>query len=150
VIRAVIAFPALLVLATAALAEDCRARLEILGWPGGEFLGRALTAQDFEGGPVIVTEADIVAAEPSRDMNGGPAVTFRLDAAGRQAFGDYTAAHVGEPVAVFYEGRLLTAPIVLSAITGGVAIITGAQTVEESAAMAASLTQGAACPPAGS
>lgn len=123
-----------------ALADaTCPERFRIVGWPGGTVTYGQLGTADFKGGPVIVTGADVADAVTVMDMNGAPAVQFKLTAQGARAFGDHTRAHIGEQIAIIYDEALLTAPIVREAITGGQGIITGGLTVRETNEIAAQL-----------
>jgi preprotein translocase subunit SecD len=91
----------------------------------------------------VVTGEQLVDAQPSFDQNGRPAVTFRFDPQGARAFGDYTAAHVGQPFAIVLDNEVLSAPVIQSAIPGGSGIITGSFTVEEATSLAIQLRAGA-------
>lgn len=91
----------------------------------------------------VVTGEQLVDAQPSFDQNGRPAVTFRFDPQGARAFGDYTAAHVGEPFAIVLDNEVLSAPVIQSAIPGGSGIITGSFTIEQATALAIQLRAGA-------
>ena len=62
---------------------------------------------------------------PSTDQTGLRAVGFRLKSTGSQLFGDYTSKHVGEFFAIVLDGKVVSAPVIQSAITGGSGIITG-------------------------
>ena len=57
---------------------------------------------------------------------------------GARAFGDYTAAHIGEPFAIVLDDEVISAPTIQSHIAGGSGIITGNFTVEESTNLAKS------------
>jgi preprotein translocase subunit SecD len=97
----------------------------------------------------IIAEESVVGgdaltdAQPSFDQNGRPAVSFRFDPAGARAFGDYTAAHIGEPFAIVLDDEVISAPTIQSHIAGGSGIITGNFTVEESTNLAVLLRAGA-------
>ncbi|MGX9857036.1 protein translocase subunit SecD (plasmid) [Limimaricola variabilis] len=91
----------------------------------------------------VVTGEDLTDSRPGFDQNGRPAVTFRFDSAGARAFGDFTAAHIGEPFAIVLDGEVLSAPVIQSHIPGGSGIITGNFTVEQSTELSALLRAGA-------
>lgn len=91
----------------------------------------------------VVGGEELTDAQPSFDQNGRPAVSFRFNPAGARAFGDYTAAHIGEPFAIVLDEEVISAPTIQSHIAGGSGIITGNFTVEESTNLAVLLRAGA-------
>lgn len=91
----------------------------------------------------VVTGEQLVDSQPSYDPNGLPAVTFRFNPAGGRAFGDYTAANIGQPFAIVLDNQVISAPTIQSHIAGGNGIISGAFTVEEAQQLAVLLRAGA-------
>ena len=91
----------------------------------------------------VVTGEDLVDARPDFDQNGRPAVAFRFDPTGARAFGDYTAANVGQLFAIVLDGEVISAPRINQHIPGGSGIITGNFTVETSTNLAVLLRAGA-------
>ncbi len=91
----------------------------------------------------VVGGDELTDAQPSFDQNGRPAVSFRFNPSGARAFGDYTAAHIGEPFAIVLDDEVISAPVIQSHIAGGSGIITGNFTVEESTNLAVLLRAGA-------
>ncbi len=91
----------------------------------------------------VVSGEELTDAQPSFDQNGRPAVSFRFNAGGARAFGDYTAAHIGEPFAIVLDDEVISAPVIQSHIAGGSGIITGNFTLEESTQLAVLLRAGA-------
>ena len=91
----------------------------------------------------VVGGEDLTDAQPAFDQNGRPAVNFRFNPAGARKFGDYTAAHIGEPFAIVLDDEVVSAPTIQSHIAGGSGIITGSFTVEESTNLAVLLRAGA-------
>jgi preprotein translocase subunit SecD len=91
----------------------------------------------------VVGGDELTDAQPSFDQNGRPAVSFRFNPTGARAFGDYTAAHIGEPFAIVLDDEVISAPTIQSHIAGGSGIITGSFTVEESTNLAVLLRAGA-------
>ncbi|HTY84755.1 MAG TPA: protein translocase subunit SecD [Silvibacterium sp.] len=53
-----------------------------------------------------VSGKDLRNAEPSRDQNGQPEVTFQLSGEGGQRFYNFTSAHVGDSLAVVLDGKV--------------------------------------------
>jgi preprotein translocase subunit SecD len=91
----------------------------------------------------VVTGEDLVDARPDFDQNGRPAVSFRFDPTGARAFGDYTAANVGQLFAIVLDSEVISAPRINQHIPGGSGIITGNFTVETSTNLAVLLRAGA-------
>jgi len=60
----------------------------------------------------------ISATVNSDSTNGRPSVAINLDKQGDQLLGEITARNVGKQVAVFIDGKLITAPTVQGKITG--------------------------------
>ena len=74
---------------------------------------------------------EVAQATAAKDHNGFPALNVRLSDAGRKALGDFTTRNVGTTVEVMLGDKVLTAPYVMSPITGGQMMITGNFTLEE-------------------
>lgn len=79
----------------------------------------------------------------SRDTLGKPIVNFTLKAEGAKIFSDYTSAHVGDILAIVLDGKVISAPQVQSAITGGQGQISGNFTTESANALRINLQYGA-------
>ena len=62
---------------------------------------------------------------------------------GAKLFGDLTTANVGHQLAIFLDGKLLSAPTIQTAITDGVAIVSGNFTAESAKEMVRNLNLGA-------
>ncbi|RED12860.1 protein translocase subunit SecD [Pontivivens insulae] len=91
----------------------------------------------------IVTGEQLVDAQAAFDQNNRPAVNFRFNAQGARAFGDFTAANIGQPFAIVLDEEVLSAPVIQSHIPGGSGIITGQFTTEETTALSVNLRAGA-------
>ncbi|MBC7738969.1 MAG: protein translocase subunit SecD [Candidatus Saccharibacteria bacterium] len=91
----------------------------------------------------VVTGEELTDAQPSFDQNNRPAVSFKFNVSGARKFGEYTGAHVGEPFAIVLDNKVISAPTIQTAITGGSGIITGNFTLEESTKLAVLLRAGA-------
>ena len=65
----------------------------------------------------LVTMDDIKKASPVVDQMDAPAVLLELEPAAAGRLARFSTGHVSEPLAVFIEGELVSAPIVLSAIS---------------------------------
>lgn len=98
-----------------------------------------LTNQPFR---TVMTGAGLQAAAAQLDPQGGWLIQFELTPEGGQVFGPYTAANIGEPMAIVLDEVVLSAPIIQAELpTGGV--ITGQFTEEEAKTLALQLRSGA-------
>jgi len=84
----------------------------------------------------------LVDAQPSF-QDGQPVVSFRFDSAGGRAFADATQENVGRPFAIVLDGKVVSAPVIRSAILGGSGVISGRFTVESTTKLALVLRSGA-------
>ncbi len=91
----------------------------------------------------VVTGNELVDSQPDYDRDGKPAVSFRFNPTGARAFGDYTAANIGQPFAIVLDDEVISAPVIQSAIPGGTGIITGSFSVKESIDLSVLLRAGA-------
>ncbi len=78
---------------------------------------------------VIVSGENLVDAQPTFDQ-GLAVVAFRFDSVGARKFGDATSKNVGRVFAIVLDNKVISAPVIRSAILGGSGIITGGFTVE--------------------
>ncbi|TVQ53031.1 MAG: protein translocase subunit SecD [Rhodobacteraceae bacterium] len=90
-----------------------------------------------------VSGENLVDASAGFDQDGRPAVNFRFDTTGARQFGDYTRRNVGRIFAIVLDDQVISAPRIISAITGGSGQITGSFTVEEANRLAILLRSGA-------
>ncbi|NHN85841.1 protein translocase subunit SecD [Acetobacter musti] len=90
--------------------------------PLTEAPGQTLAVRDH----IDVDGADLVNAGATTDeQTGGWAVNFTLNSAGTRAFSAVTQANVGRRFAIVLDNKVIEAPVIRSAITGGNGIITG-------------------------
>ncbi|WP_445680910.1 protein translocase subunit SecD [Radicibacter daui] len=75
--------------------------------------------------------------------SGQPIVSFRFDSLGTRQFADITRNNLGRAFAVVLDGKVLTAPVIREAITGGSGQISGDFTVAETSVLSALLRAGA-------
>ncbi|MHB8284228.1 MAG: protein translocase subunit SecD [Caulobacteraceae bacterium] len=93
---------------------------------------------------VIVSGADLTDAQPGFDSQSGqPNVNLRFNGKGGQAFGALTAANIGHRFAIVLDGKIITDPVIQSAILGGSGQITGSFTQDGAASLALLLRSGA-------
>jgi protein-export membrane protein SecD len=98
------------------------------------------TGQPFQ---TVMTGAGLQAAAAQFDINAGEwLIQFELTPEGSEVFGPYTAANIGQPMAIVLDGVVLSAPTIQDALpTGGV--ITGQFTEQEAKQLALQLRSGA-------
>jgi len=89
-----------------------------------------------------VTGRDLRTADPSRDENGQPAVRFNLTGEGGRRFGAFTAAHVGDNLAVVLDNKVQEVAVIKEQIhdTG---VINGRFSEQETKDLAMILRSGA-------
>jgi preprotein translocase subunit SecD len=75
-------------------------------------------------------------------MGSSPVVAIEFDSEGSKLFGDITGRLVGLPIAIFLDEEIISAPTIMSAITGGSAVIEGFP-LEEGRTLAIQLNSGA-------
>lgn len=93
---------------------------------------------------VMVSGERLVDASVGFDpQTGAPEVDFRFDAVGGKQFGNVTKANVGKPFAIVLDDKIISAPVIQTAILGGSGRITGSFTVEEANNLAILLRAGA-------
>lgn len=79
----------------------------------------------------------------SSQLAGTPVVRVDFNADGTKLFGDITSNNVGREMAIFLDGRLVSAPVIQDKITDGTAIISGNFTADAAKEMVRDLNLGA-------
>ncbi|HXW71094.1 MAG TPA: protein translocase subunit SecD [Methylocella sp.] len=93
---------------------------------------------------VMVQGEDLTDAQPGFDSRTQePIVNFRFNIRGGQKFGEVTSENVGKLFAIILDGKVISAPRILSPITGGSGQISGHFTVESANNLAILLRAGA-------
>ena len=93
---------------------------------------------------VMVQGEDLTDAQPGFDQRGGePVVNFRFNIRGAQKFGDVTSKNVGRLFAIVLDNKVISAPRILTPITGGSGQISGHFTVEQANNLSILLRAGA-------
>ncbi len=93
---------------------------------------------------VAVDGADLTGAQASTDPQSGQwVVNFTLNSVGARNFGDVTSANVGKPFAIILDGKIISAPIIRTAITEGQGQISGNYTPQSATDLALLLRAGA-------
>ena len=90
----------------------------------------------------VMTGAELKGAVVSRDQAGQYVVEFTLTDSGAAIFAEFTSGHVGDPLAIVLDHRVLSAPTIQDAITQGTGVITGNFTAEEANSLAVQLRYG--------
>ncbi|MCB9810569.1 MAG: protein translocase subunit SecD [Candidatus Nomurabacteria bacterium] len=83
------------------------------------------------------------AGSQSGQVANEPIVSLRFTSEGGKLFADITRSHVGEQLAIFLDGEMISSPRINEAITGGTAIISGNFDPAEARALAQNLNFGA-------
>jgi SecD/SecF fusion protein len=93
---------------------------------------------------VEVDGADLTDAVPGQDPRTHEwVVNFTLDAAGSKRFAEVTTQHVGEPLAIILDNKVISAPVIREPILGGRGEISGRFTAAEANDLAVLLRAGA-------
>ena len=90
-----------------------------------------------------ITGKDLKKAQAVSDGAGNWLITFSLKGSAIESFGKLTERLISKPLAIFLDGKLISSPIVRSAITGGEGQIEGRFTAEEAQDLAVQLNAGA-------
>jgi preprotein translocase subunit SecD len=117
-------------------------------------LGTKLLPSDAKTGPEVHRKFPIYSkvelsgealtnAAVSYDETGLPAVSFDFNSAGARKFADITKSNIGKPFAIVLDGKVITAPVIRSAILGGSGVISGNFSLEEAKDLAMLLRAGA-------
>lgn len=118
--------------------SDANTILEELGKPG------SLIFVD-ESGQVILTGDQVASAKAGiTEQNGIRAyiVSLTFTEEGTKAFADATTANVGKRIAIIYDGKLYSNPVVREAITGGQCQIDGMSEYDEAEQLASTIRIG--------
>jgi preprotein translocase subunit SecD len=92
----------------------------------------------------IVSGDNLVDAQPTfDDQKAGFAINFRFDDKGGKAFGRASSDNVGKRFAIVLDDKVISAPVIQTAILGGSGRITGRFTLEEATELATLLRAGA-------
>lgn len=90
----------------------------------------------------VLTGRDLKMAKHSQDSWGGPAVAFSLNSSGASRFRTFTAANIGQKLAIVLDDRIISAPVIQDVLSFE-SIITGNFKREEADDLALKLRSGA-------
>lgn len=90
----------------------------------------------------VMTGAELDTVGVVNDPTQGYQISFTLKSTGTQAFGDYTSASMGKYLAIVLDKRVISTPVISSAITDGKGVISGNFTYETANALAIQLRYG--------
>lgn len=127
---------------------DRRIRIELPGVDDQEqameIIGRTamLTFQSPDD-EVLLTGANLDTAHFTRGQHNEPIVSLEFDSEGAQMFAEATQQHLNEPISIYLDDELVSAPMVQNVITDGNAVITGIPSAEEANHIAMLLRSGA-------
>lgn len=93
----------------------------------------------------VLTGADLMQNTKSsfKTQSNEPIIEIEFNRSGAATFSDFTGTHVGSILAIFYNGRLITAPTVRDKIANGKAEISGFSSLKEATDIATLLNAGA-------
>lgn len=92
----------------------------------------------------VMLSGDLLSNATAGFSNGGqPVVNLKFNNLGAKKFGDITKDNIGKPFAIVLDNKVLTAPVIRSAIMGGSAEISGSFTTKEAADLSLLLRAGA-------
>jgi len=92
---------------------------------------------------ILVSGANLTKAQVGSDQNQRPAIDFHFDGEGAKKFGKATSENVGHRFAIILDGRVVSAPNIISPITAGTGQITGNFTTQEASELVNVLNAGA-------
>ena len=90
----------------------------------------------------VVGGSELTNAQPTFQGN-EPVVSFTFNDAGARRFAAATSAHVGTPLAIVLDGRVISAPVIQEPVRDGRGIISGNFTVQSASDLALLLRAGA-------
>jgi preprotein translocase subunit SecD len=90
----------------------------------------------------VITGRDLKSARRSMDQWGGASVAFSLNSGGAAKFRTFTAANVGQKLAIILDNRIITDPVIQDVLSYD-SVITGNFTNEEAEDLALKLRSGA-------
>lgn len=90
----------------------------------------------------IMTGSELVSVAVDSPISGSYQINFELTPSGSQIFADYTTNNVGKILAIVLDNKIISSPVINSAITEGSGMIQGSFTYDEANALAIQLRYG--------
>lgn len=122
-------------------ASDANAILQELGKPG------SLLFQDPDGNTVLegtdIADAQGVAQTNQKTNQKEYVVDLTLNDSGKGKFAEATQANIGKSISIVYDGEVISAPTVQTAITDGKCQITGMESIDSARELASTIRIGA-------
>lgn len=122
-------------------ASDANAILQELGKPG------SLLFQDPDGNTVLegtdIADAQGVAQTNQNTNQKEYVVDLALNDSGKSKFAEATQANIGKSISIVYDGEVISAPTVQTAITDGKCQITGMESIDAARELASTIRIGA-------
>jgi len=91
---------------------------------------------------IILTGDDLAEAVADFDQNGRPIIRFKFKKDAAETFGKFTAQNINKYLAIALDGRVISCPVIKTAIFGGQGIIEGSFTTDEVRDLAIQLNSG--------
>lgn len=113
---------------------DVASAIEAVGTP---YIDTGLTGRYLESAVLEFTGGQ------AGQLAGEPIVSIRFNKEGGDLFASITRENVGERLAIFLDGQMVSSPRINEAITGGTAVISGGFTADEAKELAQNLNLGA-------
>ena len=93
---------------------------------------------------IVISGENLIDSQPSMDnQTNQTVVTFNLDRVGAKRFGKATKTGIGKRLAIVLDGKIVSAPVIQSAILGGSGQISGNFTFQSATDLALLLRSGA-------
>lgn len=91
----------------------------------------------------LLSGSDLKYASPGTNQNGEPVVSIEFNKDGAQKFYEVTRTHIGKPLAILLDGKIISAPNIQEPISGGRAQISGHFSIKEMKDLVIKLKAGA-------
>jgi preprotein translocase subunit SecD len=111
---------------------------ERFGSPPNEALSHPETGEPFE---TVIDGTAVTSAQPILDQFGQWTIQVTFSEAGAEALGSFTAAHIGDPLAIVIDGKVISAPIIQAQVSDQ-AVIAGNFTEQEARGLAVQIGSG--------
>ena len=92
---------------------------------------------------IILTGENLASASVGQDQNRQNAIDFRFDSAGGRRFAEVTSNNIGKRFAILLDGKVISAPVIQSAITTNNGQITGGFSLQQASELVKLLNGGA-------